>query len=78
MNCIYSLSALVNEMIDINKDISGKQNFKLKTMNKKNDVLFMEQRKVLKSLNKLKYTYLLVDVLKGLGVAANLDNIDLL
>lgn len=35
MNCIYSLSALVNEMIDINKDISGKQNFKLKSMNKK-------------------------------------------
>lgn len=49
MNCICSLSALVNEMIDIIKDISGKQNFKLKTMNKKNDVLFMEQRKLLKS-----------------------------
>lgn len=47
MNCICSLSALVNEMIDIIKDISGKQNFKLKTMNKKNDVLFIEQRKVL-------------------------------
>lgn len=67
MNCICSLSALVNEMIDINKDISGKQNFKLKTMNKKNDVLFIEQRQVLKSLKKLKYTHLLVDVLRGLG-----------
>lgn len=66
MNCICSLSALVNEMIDIIKDISGKQNFKLKTMNKKN-VLFIEQRKVLKSLKKLKYTHLLVDVLRGLG-----------
>lgn len=67
MNCICSLSALVNEMIDIIKDISGKQNFKLKTMNKKNDVLFIEQRKVLKSLKKLKYTHLLVYVLRGLG-----------
>lgn len=33
MNCTCLLPALVNEKIDINNDISGKQNFNLKTMN---------------------------------------------